>query len=345
MKKELKRVFASALAIPLLLGMAACGGNAASKPDAQKTEPAAPASQQEATPKESAATDGEKTKICFITADMANESQAFSSRQFEKFGPDYNFEVTVLDAKGDTQTESTLVNNCIAQGMKAIFLNPNDINAIVPSLMEAKKAGVVVGMFSADLPEASLDTRDFFVGVNDMEAGEAAAQAFMDKFPEGAKIVEIGGQAGHDAQIKRHEGFNKKLEGSKIEVIDYKACQTWSTAEAMSIMEDMIIKEGDQIQGVFCHWDNGATGVLEALNAAGKNALFVVGVDGNKAGYNQVKSGAQSVSISQNFTNMAKKSLEVARAAIDGKPFEKVTFIPLDVVTNANVDSFPVPEW
>ena len=76
-------------------------------------------------------------KIAFIAANMANESQAFSSKQFQKFGKDYGFEVVVLDAKGDTQTESQLVTNSIAQKFKAIFLNPNDINAIVPSVMKA----------------------------------------------------------------------------------------------------------------------------------------------------------------------------------------------------------------
>ena len=142
-------------------------------------------------------------KIAFIAANMANESQAFSSKQFQKFGKDYGFEVVVLDAKGDTQTESQLVTNSIAQKFKAIFLNPNDINAIVPSVMKAKQAGVVVGMFSSDLAPANQKFRDFFVGVNDTMAGEAAGDAFLKHFPNGATIVEVGGQAGHDAQIKR----------------------------------------------------------------------------------------------------------------------------------------------
>ena len=113
-------------------------------------------------------------KIAFIAANMANESQAFSSKQFQKFGKDYGFDVVVLDAKGDAQAESQLVSNAIAQDIKAIFLNPNDINAIVPAVMKAKKAGLVVGMFSSDLAPQNQKFRDFFVGVNDTMAGEAA---------------------------------------------------------------------------------------------------------------------------------------------------------------------------
>ena len=285
-------------------------------------------------------------KIAFIAANMANESQAFSSKQFQKFGKDYGFEVVVLDAKGDTQTESQLVTNSIAQQFKAIFLNPNDINAIVPSVMKAKQAGVVVGMFSSDLAPANQKFRDFFVGVNDTMAGEAAGDAFLKKFPNGATIVEVGGQAGHDAQIKRHDGFNKKIKGSKIEVIDYKTPQQWATAEAMAITEDLIVKHGKKIQGVFCHWDNGVTGVAQALKAANMlDGTFIVGVDGNRAGFDQVRKGTQSVTIMQNFEVMSKKSMEQARAVIDGKKVEPITFVPLDIVDAKNIDQFTPPEW
>jgi len=341
MNKNFKRIVTLLLSVLMLSGVAACGTQT-------KTTTAATtgaAGETTAVAGDTTAAAGELVKVAFICADMSNPSQAYSSKQFETYGKDYGFDVTILDAKGDVQTESQLVTNCIAQGMKAIFLNPNDIKAIVPSIMQAKDAGIVVGMFSSDLPEESQQYRDFFVGVNDTQAGEAAGQAFIDQFPDGAKIVEIGGQAGHDAQIKRHDGFAKAIEGSNIEVIDFQTPQQWDTAQAMTIMEDMITKEGDQIQGVFCHWDNGVTGIIEALKAANIEGMFIVGVDGNQNGFAQVAAGEQSVSIAQNFTTMSKKAMEFARAVIDGQTVEKVNFIPLDVVTKENIDTFATPEW
>jgi ribose transport system substrate-binding protein len=288
-----------------------------------------------------------KVKAAFIVSNMANESQAFSAKQFLKYGAEYGFDMYTYDAKGDTQAESQIVTNCIAQKFKVIFLNPNDINAIVPSLMQAKRAGLIVGMFSSDLASANQKYRDFYAGVNDTMAGQQAAAAFMKQFPNGAKIVEIGGQAGHDAQIKRHDGFNSAIKGSKIQVIDYKACTQWSTSEALTIMENMIVKYGKEIQGVFCHWDNGATGVLQAAKAAGMTNLFIVGVDGNRAGYVQVQSGEQSISIAQDFTVMAKKDLELAKAVLGKKKVEPVNFVPLTVVDKALITSggFDAPEW
>ncbi len=289
--------------------------------------------------------DGALPKVGFLPGDMANESQAFSAKMFKKYAADYGFEVVILDGKGDAQVQAQVVTNAIAQNLKAIFVNPNDVNSIIPSLMQAKKAGLIVGMFSSDVPKESASARDFFVGVNDNMAGEAAGDAFINKFPKGAKIVEIGGQAGHDAQIKRHDGFNKQIKGTSLEVIDYKATQQWATDQAMAIMEDMITKHGDTIQGVFCHWDNGATGVISALDAAGMKDVFIVGVDGNRAGFDQVREGKQSVTIMQNFENMAKKTLGFTRDILDGKTIEPVNFIPLDIVNLDNIDNFTAPEW
>jgi ABC-type sugar transport system substrate-binding protein len=333
MKLANMKIIAMLLAVVMLAGLVGCGSAAPTNNDpAATTEPA-----------KSGAT--EMQKVAFIAADMANESQSFASKQFQKYAKDYNFEVTVLDAKGDAQAETQAVNNAVAQGVKAVFVNPNDINAIIPALEAAKKAGVVVGMFSSDLPKDKAAVRDFFVGVNDNMAGEAAAKAFMDKFPDGANIVEIGGQAGHDAQIKRHDGFNNAIKGSKIKVLDYKATQQWATDQAMAITEDMITKHGDKIDGVFCHWDNGATGVIEALKAANMEGKFVVAVDGCRAGFDQVRSGDQSVTIMQNFENMSKKSLELARKVADGQKVEQTNFIPLDIVNKDNIDTFTAPEW
>jgi ribose transport system substrate-binding protein len=126
----------------------------------------------------------------------------------------------VFEGQNDVQNEAKAVSTCIAQGYDAIFINPSDINAIVPSLMEAKDAGIVVGMFSSDLPKESQQYRDFFCGVDDTMAGQTAGQAFVDHFPDGATIVEVGGQAGHDAQIKRADGFRQVIGSSNITLLD-----------------------------------------------------------------------------------------------------------------------------
>ena len=220
--------------------------------------------------------------IVFMPLNMATESQAFSSQMFEKHAAEYGFNVTIMDSKGDAAVESQNVKTAIAQGVDAIMICSNDPLALVPALMEAKAAGIVVGMFSSDLTEEGQQYRDFYCGANDVEAGKAAGKAFIENFPDGATIVEIGGQSGNDAQIKRHDGFAEALEGSNIEVIDSQDCEHWAANDAMNVMQDMIVKYGDEIQGIFCHWDIGYTGIIQALTSANMDpsSIFSVAVDG-----------------------------------------------------------------
>ena len=288
-----------------------------------------------------------KVKAAFIVSNQANESQAFSAREFLKYGPTYGFDVSTFDAKGDTQVESQIVTNCIAQKFKVIFLNPNDIHAIVPAIIKAKQAGLIVGMFSSELVGADQKYRDFAATSDDNLGGQLAAQQFIKAFPNGATVVEIGGQAGHNAQLQRHDGFNgdKGIKGSKIQVLDFKACQQWATDQAQAIMEDDIVKYGNKIQGVFVHWDNGATGVIQAAKAAGLKNIFIVGVDGNKAGYVQVKSGDQAVSIAQDFTAMVKKELSLAKDVLAGKKVQAFNVIPQLIYDKSTVNNYPLPQW
>lgn len=328
----------------MVVAMAGC---AAEEAPAETKTTATESTETESTATETStetATEG-TPKVAFIPGDMANESQAFAAKMFEKHAADYGLEVVILDGAGDAQVQAQAVTNAVAQGIKAIYVNPNDINAIIPSLMQAKQAGVIVGMFSSDVPEGSEDVRDFFVGVDDNMAGIAAGKAFIDAFPDGAKVVEIGGQAGHDAQIKRNQGFHEAIKGTNIEVLEVQNCEQWQTAMAQAIAEDFITKYGDDIDGVFCHWDNGATGVIEAFNAAGFEGKFIVGVDGNRAGFAQVKEGIQAASIAQNFETFAKMTLAITRDIIDGAEYRVVNFVDLDIVTLDNVDTFTAPEW
>ena len=336
-----KKILVLAMALMMVVGVFACAPVTAPATEA----PAAEAATTEATEAPAAEPAATTYKAAFITQALSNESQAYSYKQLQQYAPEYGFTVDVFEGQNDVQNEAKAVSTCIAQGYDAIFINPSDINAIVPSLMEAKDAGIVIGMFSSDLPKESQQYRDFFCGVDDTMAGQTAGQAFVDHFPDGATIVEVGGQAGHDAQIKRADGFRQAINGSKITLLDSQNCSGWVTADAMAIMEDFIVKYGDQIQGVFCHWDNGATGVIEALKNTELKDVYLVAVDGCRAGYDQVKAGTQAVSIGQSFTNMAIKSLECAKTMLEGGTVDAINYIPLDVVTKDNVETLPYPEW
>ncbi|MCL2703004.1 MAG: sugar ABC transporter substrate-binding protein [Defluviitaleaceae bacterium] len=281
----------------------------------------------------------------FITQAMSNESQAFSWREFQRLAPEFGFEMQVFAGENEPMVEVAGIEQCIALGFDAIFVNPSSIESVIPALMQAKEAGLIVGMFSSELPPEFHHLRDFFVGSDDFLGGVQAGEFVSEHFPDGANFVEVGGQAGHDAQIKRRDGFRAGIADNIIELDSQNSPTGWNTHEAMAIMEDFIVMYGDQIDIVWCHWDNGASGVIQALQNAGMHDVFVIGVDGNRTGYAQVREGVQALSVGQSFTNMAKQSLENARTMLLGGTVPAENIIPLDMVTLETIDTFVEPDW
>jgi ribose transport system substrate-binding protein len=276
---------------------------------------------------------------------MSNASQKFSWDEFQRLAPDYGFEMHVFAGENDPATEVAGIETCISEGYDAIFVNPSDPNAVIPALRRAREAGIVVGMYSSMLPDGNEDAYDFFVGSDDFLGGILAGQFVSARFPDGANFVEVGGQAGHDAQIKRSSGFREGI-AANITELDAQNCPGgWNAHEALAIMEDFIVKYGNDIDIVWCHWDNGASGVIQALQNAGRTDVFVIGVDGNRTGYAQVRAGTQALSVGQSFTNMARKSLENAKTMLEGGRVEKLNWIPLDMVTRDTINNFVEPDW
>lgn len=290
---------------------------------------------------------GKIWNVAVCNADISTPVFAFMEKMFASHAAENNMKVTQFDGKGDTATQVQQVESAIAQGFDAIILDPVDPNGLAPACKKAIAAGIPIATFSSDLPAANEADRTFCVTADDYQAGVIAGEAFMKQFPDGATIVEVGGMAGYDAAIKRHDGFRKTIEGSNIKVLDYQTCTAWDANQAMNIMQDFIVKYGDQIQGVYCHWDGGLTGCVTAMTAAKIDAtkIFSVAVDGNKDGFKNVTEGVQALSIMQNFDKMTNICEQNLVKVLNGEKVDSTTMPAWDFVTKDTISTLTAPEW
>jgi len=219
----------------------------------------------------------------------------------------------------------------------------------VPATTAAMSGGVVVCLSMVPPAASALNGSTCSVSVDDILGGKTAAEAIEKAFPNGATGVEIGGQAGHVAANNRHDGFTQGIAGKNITVLAYKNPTAWDTAQAQAIAEDMITKYGDKIQFIFCHWDNGATGVINALKAVNQpwaNNVLIVAVDGNKVAFDQVKSWPNYISIAQNVETITSKVMEESMLFIKKDPSAvKANIIPFDVISKDTIANFTAPDW
>jgi ABC-type sugar transport system substrate-binding protein len=326
----------------VVLVLSACG------PAATPAAPATAAPVTAASTTEAPATTGctKMHTLAFIPGQLSNPSQAFSWKMYQKHAAENCFNVIVLDGKGDVQEQTKAINNAVAQKVDVIMVNPNDAQAIVPALKAAMAAGVIVGISMVKTPANAPDSANFWVSVDDVMGGKTAAEAIEAAFPNGATGVEIGGQAGHQAAIDRHDGFAAAIKGTNITVLDYQNPQQWDTAQAQAIAEDMITKYGDQIQFVFCHWDNGATGVINALTAANMMNVMIIAVDGNKTAFDQVMSWPNYTSIAQNVETIVLKAFQESNLFLNkDASATHDNIVPFDVINKTTIGNFTPPEW
>jgi ABC-type sugar transport system substrate-binding protein len=333
--KHLGRGVTALAAIALVA--AACGSSTASS---------APGTGASSGPAASAAA-GLPT-LAFI-ATMTNPSQAFSWKMYQKNAAKYGFNVINIDNKNDPQQQTAAINSAVAQKVAAIAINPIDAAGYVPATKAAMAGGTVVCLSMVPAADNAQDGSTCAVSVDDVLGGNTAATAILNAFPNGATGVEIGGQAGHVAATNRHEGFSQGIAGKNITVLEYKNPQAWDTAQAQAIAEDMITKYGDKIQFIFCHWDNGATGVINALKNVKEPwaaKVMIVAVDGNKTGFDQVKSWPNYISIAQNAETITSKVMEESMLFIKHDPSAvKKNIIPFDLITKDTIGNFTPPEW
>ena len=288
---------------------------------------------------------GETARVMFITQSLANPAQEFIWSEFERLQGEYNIEMSLISGNNDAAIEIAGIEQAISEGYDAIIITPSNADAIIPALTHAKDEGIVIGMFASELPEAHRHIRDFFTNSNDYESGKLAGQFVSELFPEGANYVEVGGQAGHDSQSRRRAGFRSGVASNINELASQSSTGGWSAYEAQVIMEEFLALYGTQIDVVWCHWDLGASGVIAAVQEAGRDDIVVVSVDGTALGYDLVKNGTLALTVGQSFTNMVIQSLSTTRQLLDGKSVPEVNYILMDIVTLDNVNTLPQPKW
>ena len=180
--KTMKKMLAVALASTMALSLAACGSSSSAAPEKSAAPAESSAPTESAAPAESTAkTDEGGADYSGMTIAMLPKFKGENYFDAVKTGAQEAADelgITLL-YDGPSQDQATnqkqvdILQGWIAQGVDAILVSPNDAAAIVPTLEEARSAGIKVVTFDAD----ANDGRDMFV--NQVTA-DAAAKGLLD---------------------------------------------------------------------------------------------------------------------------------------------------------------------
>ncbi len=247
-------------------------------------------------------------------------------------------EVTYVDAKEDTATQLSQVENFISQGMNAIVVVPVDTAATDPITQAAKDAKtplVYVNRLPANLPEDVV-----FVGSNSIDAGIFQMEYIAEKLGGKGNVVIMMGKLDNEAAIQRTAGVEQVAAKYPDIKITKKDTANWSRPEGLTLMENWL-STGDQIDAVCSNNDDMALGAIQAIEAAGLLGKIIVGgTDATPDALAAMDEGKLDVTVFQDAAGQGSGAIKAAVGLAKGETVETRVWIPYVLVTPDNYKDF-----
>jgi inositol transport system substrate-binding protein len=147
--------------------------------------------------------------------------------------------------------------------------------------------------------------------------------------------------------ILSNEGAIKRTEGNK-EILDQydginilaEETGNWQRDQGLSLTENWLTAYGDDLNAILANNDEMALGAVQALQAAGRDDVLVLGVDATPDAREAVRNGDLAATVLQDLSGQGRTGAEIAHEALMGNSPTQVTWIDFVPVTADNVDEF-----
>ncbi|MDQ0689372.1 sugar ABC transporter substrate-binding protein [Arthrobacter sp. W4I7] len=285
--------------------------------------------------------DGNKTKkIAVLLYSQSFEFMVALGQGVKDKAEELGVEVTVLDAKGDSNTQISQIQDQLAQGVDGIVLSPNNSAELVPGVQMIHDAGKTVTTVDSVIPG---DIADAAVAFDNEKAGKLGAEALAKLMGNKGTVLEYQGAKGAYHAILRGKGFTEGIKQSPdIKVIGRDA--QWTADNALSLTVDNFTADSS-INGLFSHNDEMVRGIVSGLSQINKDApvgaanhIPLVGVDGTPLALDRIRKGVQDATMDQNPFEMGALALQAEVDLLDGKQVPKMQLTDTKLITKENVD-------
>jgi len=249
-----------------------------------------------------------------------------------------NVKVIVADAKGDSDTQVSQIQDFITQEVDSIIYIPAGAAAASVPVRNAQSAGIPVVTVDRNPEKAPGDT---FIATDSVAAAKDLGNYVAEVTGGTGKLAVIQGQTGTTPELARDTGFKAAMKDAPgIVEVARQASKAWAQDEGFAIAQDMLQAHPD-ITIFFGRADGLALGAAQAVRAAGREKdVTIVGFDGDVAGLEAVRDGVLAATITQPAQGEGRLALESALKLIKGEKLPKEQLQPGVLTTKDNVDGF-----
>lgn len=246
-----------------------------------------------------------------------------------------------LDANGDVSKQNNDIQDLITQGVDALIINPVNPDAVVPSVEAALAAGIPVITVDRSVHGDGVTAH---IGRDNVQMGRLVGEAVVARLAadgvEGAKIIEIQGDAGGAVMMDRRDGFHAAVEGSGHTIVQGPYAE-YIRANAVTAMQDLLQANPD-VNVVYAHNDDMALGAMQVLTENGRDDVLISGVDGLSEALGIMAEGGNYIATALNDPQyLGDVTIQVAREAVAGRDVPDFVDAGTALVTPDNVGEFP----
>ncbi len=256
--------------------------------------------------------------VAVVTPYMANATTAYVIEQFRKDASAEGWKVNVSDTAGDFGMLVSRIEDAVAQKVDAIVLGMGDPAQMTKGLAAAKEAGIPVFGLDAGLADGVV----LNITSDNADLGKKTAELLAETISGKGNVIMFT----HDP----HPGVRARAVGAQEVFDSYPGIKVINkfhidvpgpVDNARKIAEDLITANSKgSIAGIWAGWDEPAYGTVQALEAAGRTEIKVVGIDGTDFAKAEIgKKGPFVGTIEQDFDTMAQELTTLIAEYFSGK--------------------------
>jgi ribose transport system substrate-binding protein len=233
----------------------------------------------------------------------------------------------------DPQAEVQEFRSAVALKPAGILVSVADAAQMKPAIDDAVSAGIPVITIDSDAPDSK---RLYFIGTNNLQAGQIGGQRVVDKLHgKGNVVFYTMPQPNLDQRLKGYKDVFSDHPGIKVvEVFNIKGDSGNAFDRTMHYLTD---KSAEKIDAFICLEASAGKDVAEALKRQNATDRLVIAMDVDEPTLNLIKDGVIDATIAQKPYTMASYGL---------KCLDDLHHYPIDLKKDYSWDSFsPLPAF
>lgn len=243
----------------------------------------------------------------------------------------------MVNANGLAVQQVSDIENLIVQRVDVIIVQNGDTDGLTNVVQEADAAGIpVISMESGWIPGASA-----MFALNDFEIAAVLYGMLAGEMGYEGKVFTINHNDHPAIRARRNVQDAVLREYTNIQnVVTITSTFPGTVEAAYRGVESALLAHPD-VKAIWATFDLEAIGAAQAVRAAGRDDILIVGVDGEADALQMIKDGGPIIATAVgDIRGAAQRAVEVAEQLAAGEEVQAFYAIPFTVVTRENVDEF-----